>query len=121
VPNLISIFRCLRRFAKESVLVRGSTVCIVADYEFYGGGLLAPRPTPKLEDHPLSAVRDCLFSIFASTRSAQSRCLHTGHDTYFETATAAILSSIRRVLLQLGKIFVQIPHNVTEVESREIK
>jgi hypothetical protein len=30
-----------------------------------GGGVLAPRPTPKLEDHPLSAVRDCLFNIFA--------------------------------------------------------
>ena len=29
--------------------------------------LLAPRPTPKLEDHPLSAVRDCLFNIFAAT------------------------------------------------------
>ena len=34
---------------------------------FYGEGLLAPRPTPKLEDHPLSAVRDCLFNIFAAT------------------------------------------------------
>jgi len=29
--------------------------------------LLAPRPTPKLEDHPVSAVRDCLFNIFAAT------------------------------------------------------
>jgi hypothetical protein len=29
--------------------------------------LLAPRPTPKLEGHPLSAVRDCLFNTFAST------------------------------------------------------
>jgi hypothetical protein len=29
--------------------------------------LLAPRTTPKLEDHTLSAVRDCLFSIFAAT------------------------------------------------------
>jgi hypothetical protein len=28
---------------------------------------LAPRPTPKLEDHTLSAVRDCLFNIFAAT------------------------------------------------------
>jgi hypothetical protein len=28
---------------------------------------LAPRPIPKLEDHPLSAVRDCLFNIFAAT------------------------------------------------------
>jgi hypothetical protein len=34
---------------------------------FYGEELLAPRSTPKLEDHPLSAVRDCLFSIFAAT------------------------------------------------------
>jgi hypothetical protein len=32
---------------------------------FYGE-LLPPRPTPKLEDHPLSAVRDCLFNIFAA-------------------------------------------------------
>ena len=33
----------------------------------YGEGLLAPRPTPKLENHPLSAVRDCLFNLFAAT------------------------------------------------------
>ena len=38
---------------------------------FYSEELLAPRPTPKLEDRPLSAVRDCLFNIFAAT-------LHTG-------------------------------------------
>jgi hypothetical protein len=30
---------------------------------FYGEELLAPRPTRKLEDHPLSAVRDCLFKM----------------------------------------------------------
>jgi hypothetical protein len=34
---------------------------------FYGEVLLTPRPTPKLEDHPLSAVRDCLFNIIAAT------------------------------------------------------
>jgi hypothetical protein len=28
---------------------------------FYCEELLAPRPTPKLDDHHLSAVRDCLF------------------------------------------------------------
>jgi hypothetical protein len=28
----------------------------------FGEELLAPRPTPKLEDHPLSAVRDCIFA-----------------------------------------------------------
>jgi len=32
---------------------------------FYGKELLAPRPTPKLEGHPLSAVRDCLVGVFA--------------------------------------------------------
>ena len=34
---------------------------------FYREGLLALRPTPKLEDHPLSAVHDCLFNLFAAT------------------------------------------------------
>ena len=34
---------------------------------FYRKGLLAPRPTPKLEDHPSSALRDCLFNLFAAT------------------------------------------------------
>jgi hypothetical protein len=29
--------------------------------------LLAPLPTPKLEVHPSSAVRDCLFNLFAAT------------------------------------------------------
>jgi len=33
---------------------------------FYSEELLAPRPTPKLEDHPLSAVHDFLFNIFAA-------------------------------------------------------
>jgi hypothetical protein len=34
---------------------------------FYGEELLASRPTPKLEDHSLSAVHDCLFNIFEAT------------------------------------------------------
>ena len=34
---------------------------------FYAEELLAPRPTPKLEDHTSSAVRDCLFNLFAAT------------------------------------------------------
>jgi hypothetical protein len=29
--------------------------------------LLAPRPTPKLEDHPLPSVRGCLFNLFTAT------------------------------------------------------
>jgi hypothetical protein len=34
---------------------------------FYGEDLSAPRPNPKVENHPLSAVRDCLVDIFAAT------------------------------------------------------
>jgi len=34
---------------------------------FYGEELSTPCPTSKLEDHPLSAVRDWLFNIFAAT------------------------------------------------------
>jgi hypothetical protein len=37
----------------------------------YGEELLASRPTPKLEDHSLSAVRDCLFNVFAATLHPQ--------------------------------------------------
>jgi len=28
--------------------------------------LLAPLPTPKVEDYPVSAVRNCLFNIFVA-------------------------------------------------------
>jgi hypothetical protein len=43
---------------------------------FYGEELLAPRPTPKLEDHPLSAVCDCLFNVFAATLHIRRPFLH---------------------------------------------
>ena len=31
---------------------------------FYGGDFLAPCLKPKLEDHPLSDVRDCLLTFW---------------------------------------------------------
>jgi hypothetical protein len=34
---------------------------------FFHGELLAPHPTPNPDHHPLWAVRDCLFNIFAAT------------------------------------------------------
>ena len=52
---------------KCSVEVRSLKKYFVTSSVFYDQELLAPRPTPKLEDHPLSAVRDWLFSIFAGT------------------------------------------------------
>ena len=43
-------------------------VCTFRDYaSSYGEELSAPHPTPKLEGHPLSTVRDCLLNIFAAT------------------------------------------------------
>ena len=45
---------------------QASHLCMFLNSVFYREGLLAPRPTPKLED-PSSAVRDCLFNLFAAT------------------------------------------------------
>jgi hypothetical protein len=38
--------------------------------------LLAPRPTPKLEVHPLLSVCGCLFNIFAATLHRWRPFLH---------------------------------------------
>jgi len=46
---------------------QASRMWVFLNKVFYREGLLAPRPTPKLEDHPSSAVRDCLFNLFAAT------------------------------------------------------
>jgi hypothetical protein len=43
---------------------------------FYGEELLAPGPTPKVEDHTLSAVRDCLCNAFAATSHFWRPFLH---------------------------------------------
>jgi hypothetical protein len=55
----MSIFLRLGRLSKESVQVRGLMWSFITSLFFYGEELLALRPTPKLENHPLSAVRDC--------------------------------------------------------------
>jgi hypothetical protein len=63
----MSLFRCLGQ-TKVSVQVRGFVYqYFVTKIRFYSEEMLASRPTPKLEDHPFSAVRDCLFNIFAAT------------------------------------------------------
>jgi hypothetical protein len=48
-------------------LQRKSLSWVILNICFYGERLLAPRPTPKLEDHPSSAVHGCLFNIFTAT------------------------------------------------------
>jgi hypothetical protein len=67
VPNLMSLFCC-----SGHTKVSGQVWVFFCEYFatkilFHGEELLAPRPIPKLEDHPLSAAHDCLLSIFAAT------------------------------------------------------
>jgi hypothetical protein len=65
---------------------------------FYGEELLAPRPTPKLEDHPLSAVRDCLFNIFAVTLHIGGRSSIRNLRTRHAVVTGTHLSWSSRLL-----------------------
>jgi len=58
---------------------------------FYGE-LLAPSPTSKLEDHPLSAVRECLFNIFAATLHTGGRSSILNLRTRHAVATGTLLS-----------------------------
>jgi len=77
---------------------------------FYREGLLAPRPTPNLEYHPLSAVHDCLFNLFAATlhKGVRSsiRNLRTRHAVVTGTYYTAF------VLYQL-EIYIQDPLDVS--------
>jgi hypothetical protein len=66
----ISLFHCLDR-TKGSVQVRGTSSYFVTLYFFLQWGVVSTSPKLQLEDHLLSAVRDCLFNIFAAT-------FHTG-------------------------------------------
>jgi len=69
---------------------------------FYRAGLLAPRPTPKLEDHPLSAVHDCLFNFFAATLHIGGRSsirnLRTRHAVVTGTHYTDIICIINIIL-----------------------
>ena len=58
--------------------------------------MLAPRPTPKLDDHPSSAVRGCLFDIFTATLHIGGRSsirnLKTRHAVVTRTHIHGVLS-----------------------------
>jgi len=70
VPNLMYLFCCLNWISRVPRL-SVSTFC--NKIRFYDEELLAPCPTPKLENHPLSAVHDCLFTIFVATHHIGDR------------------------------------------------
>jgi hypothetical protein len=56
------------------------SICFITLLSFYGEELLAPCPTSSLEDHPLSAVHNCLFNIFTATLHIWRPFLHPQPD-----------------------------------------
>jgi len=67
---------------------------------FYGEEVLAPRPIHKLEDHPLSPIRDCLFRIFAATLHTGGRSSIRNPRTRPAVVTGTHLSKFTRILLE---------------------
>ena len=57
----VPILQSISPGPRLSVWIFPNNICL------YGEELLPTCPAPKLEDHPLSAVRDCLLNIFAAT------------------------------------------------------
>jgi len=68
--------------------------------------LLASRPTSKLEDNPLSAVRDCLFNVFAATLQiggrSSIRYLKTRHAVVTATHLSRHLDALFRINIYIG-------------------
>jgi hypothetical protein len=62
---------------------------------FYGEELIASPPTPNLEDHPLSTVRDCLFNLFADTLHIGGRYSIRNLGTRHAVVTGTHLSMYR--------------------------
>jgi hypothetical protein len=90
-PNLISISISWIAYSKNPSRSE-ALLNIHNKFIFYGEGLLAPRPTPKLEDHPFSFVRGCLFSIFAAGGRSSIRNLRTHHAVVTGTPPNTVIS-----------------------------
>jgi len=70
------------------------------DYDsFCGEELSEPRPTLKLEDHPLSAVRYYLFNIFAATLHIRGHSSIRNQRTRHDTVKRSHLSWVWTTLL----------------------
>jgi hypothetical protein len=83
-------------------------VCIFRDCAcFKGEKLSAPHPTPKLEDHPLSALPHCLFNIFVATLHnggrSSTRNLNTRHSVVTGTHWKHIVTKQQIVSSVTGK------------------
>jgi hypothetical protein len=65
---------------------------------FYGEEVLAPPTNHKLEDHLLSAVRDCLFNTFTSTLHIGARSCNRNVKSHHAMVTEAQLSRRHKML-----------------------
>ena len=70
---------------------------------FYGEELSALPPTLKLENHPVSAVRDCLFNIFSATFQIGGRSSICNLRTRHAVVTGTHLST-RILTFQTGTV-----------------
>jgi hypothetical protein len=71
IPSLVSLFRRLGRLSKKIHPGPNLFRTLHNTLIFYIEVLLAPSPIPKLEDHHLSFVRDCIFSTFPASLHPQ--------------------------------------------------
>ena len=63
----------------------------------------APRQAPKLEDYPLSAVRDCLCNIFAAALHIEGRCSTRNLRTRHAVVTGShLFRSVYNVIQNFG-------------------
>jgi len=72
----------------------------------YGKELLAPRPTTNVEDHHLSAVRDCLLDLFAATFHIGGRSFTRNLRTRHTVVTGTHLSwkkAVQTILHTYGR------------------
>ena len=76
----------------------GTCITLVKGPLFTVTSFLAPRPTPNLENHPLSAVRDCLFNIFAGRPSVRMGQLCSHFTNFHEIVCLSIFrKSLRKI------------------------
>jgi hypothetical protein len=74
--SLHSIIQILYTYSIAWVVYLRLCLIFCNKFIFYGEGLLAPHPTSKLEDRPLSFVHGCLFNIFTATLHSWRPFLH---------------------------------------------
>jgi hypothetical protein len=84
--------------------------------------MLAPRPTRKLEDHPLSAVHDYLFNIFTVS---SNRIMRLRHDMVRRDPpnTETLIDASKEVSLEVNtdQTIYLLPHHQNAGQNHCIK